>query len=109
MAIAIYLLVLVAAFYLLIVRPQRRQQMIRRHLISSVGVGDEIITNGGVFGIVRALDPQTLDLEIAPDVVIKIARAAVAQRVGPEIEEPDGGDVDAGDGPDPGSGDGGTA
>jgi preprotein translocase subunit YajC len=108
-AIAIYLVILVAAFYFLIVRPQRRQQMIRRHLISSVGVGDEIITNGGVFGVVRSLDPDTLDLEIAPGVVVKVARAAVAQRVAPVTEETyDGEGADAPDDADDADGGDGT-
>ena len=81
MVIAVYLLILVAAFYFFIVRPQRRQQMIRRQLIATVGVGDEIITSGGVFGTVVALDDETLDVEIAAGVVVKIARGAVAQRI----------------------------
>ncbi len=84
MVIAIYLLVLVAAFYFLIVRPQRRQQMLRRQMIATVGVGDEIVTSGGVHGTVVALAEETLDLEVAPGIVLKIARGAVAQRLGDE-------------------------
>lgn len=90
MVIAIYLLILVAAFYFLIVRPQRRQQMIRRQLIATVGEGDEIITSGGLFGTVVALDDETLDLEIAPGVVVKLARGAVAQKItAPEPDDDD--------------------
>ena len=81
MVIAIYLVILVAAFYFLIVRPQRRQSMIRRQIIATVGVGDEIITSGGVFGTVVAMDDETLDVEIAAGVVVKIARGAVAQKI----------------------------
>jgi preprotein translocase subunit YajC len=80
-AIAIYLVILVAAFYFLIVRPQRRQQVIRRQLIATVDVGDEIITTGGVFGTVTAMTAETLDLRIADGVVVKIARGAVAQKI----------------------------
>lgn len=87
MIIAIYLLILVAAFYFLIVRPQRRQQMLRRQLIATVGVGDEIITSGGVFGTVVAIHDETLDVEIAPGVVVKVARGAVAQKIGAEAPE----------------------
>lgn len=97
MVIAIYLLVLVAAFYFLIVRPQRRQQLLRRQMIATVGVGDEIVTSGGVHGTVVALAEETLDLEVAPGVVLKIARGAVAQRL--TDEPPAGPDADAdGDG-----------
>jgi len=94
--IAIYLVILVGAFYFLIVRPQRRQSMIRRQLIATVGVGDEIITSGGVFGTVVGLDDETLDVEIAAGVVVKIARGAVAQKI-TELDEVDEVDDDAGD------------
>jgi len=85
--IAIYLVILVAAFYFLIVRPQRRQQMIRRQIIATVDVGDEIVTSGGVFGTVAAIDAETLEVEIAPGVIVKIARGAVAQKITGHLDD----------------------
>jgi len=87
--IAIYLVLLVAAFFFLIVRPQRRQQAVRRQLLATVGVGDEVITNGGIFGTVVSLDDETLDLEIAAGVVIKVARGAIAQTLTETVYEDD--------------------
>ena len=86
MVIAIYLVILVAAFYFLIVRPQRRQSMARRQILSAVEEGDEIVTSGGVYGTVLAINDDTLDVEIASGVVVKIARGAVAARITPEPE-----------------------
>ena len=98
MVIAIYLVILVAAFFFLIVRPQRRQQMLRRQLVSTVGVGDEIITSGGVYGTVVVIDGDTLDLEIAPGVVVKLARGAVANLITEDDEyEGEGEGDDEGD------------
>src|SRR5262249_21365378 len=88
-AIAIYLVILVAAFYFLIVRPQRRNAMIRRQLLNAVEVGDEIVTTGGVYGTVVAIEDDTLEIEIAPDVVVKLARGAVGARITPESEYDD--------------------
>ena len=100
-AIAIYLVILVAAFYFLIVRPQRRNAMIRRQLLSAVQVGDEIVSTGGVYGTVVAIEDDTLDVEIAPGVVVKLARGAVGARITPESEyeddDEDAGDDDAGE------------
>jgi preprotein translocase subunit YajC len=79
--IAIYLVILVAAFYFLIVRPQRRNAMVRRQLLNAVEVGDEIVTSGGVYGTVVAIDDETLEVEIASGVVVKVVRGAVAARV----------------------------
>ena len=96
MVIAIYLVLLVAAFFFLIVRPQRRQQAVRRQLIATVVEGDEVITNGGIFGTVVDLDDETLELEIADGVVIKVARAAIAQKLTePAYDEDDDADADA--------------
>ena len=88
-AILIYLVILVAAFYFLIVRPQRRNAMIRRQLLNAVQVGDEIVSTGGVYGTVVAIEDDTLDVEIAPGVVVKLARGAVGARITPESEYDD--------------------
>jgi preprotein translocase subunit YajC len=100
--IAIYLVILVAAFYLLIVRPQRRNALVRRQLLNAVEVGDEIVTSGGVYGTVLAIDDETLDVEIAPGVVVKVARGAVAARItaGADVDADDDEDADDGDGDD---------
>ena len=94
MVIAIYLVILVAAFYFLIVRPQRRNAMVRRQLLNAVEVGDEIVTSGGVYGTVLAIDDETLEVEIAPDVVVKVARGAVAARVTAGSDEDEDEDED---------------
>ena len=96
-AILIYLVILVAAFYFLIVRPQRRNAMIRRQLLSAVRVGDEIVTTGGVYGTVVALDDDTLEVEIADGVVVKLARGAVGARITPESEYDDGAEYEDAD------------
>ena len=94
MVIAIYLVLLVAAFYFLIVRPQRRQSMIRRQLLQAVDVGDEIVTSGGIYGTVVSIDDDTLEVQIADGLIIKLARGAVAAKVGPDAPDDDDGDED---------------
>jgi preprotein translocase subunit YajC len=103
----LYLGILVAAFLLLIVRPQRRQMAAHRALVASLRVGDEVVTSGGIYGTIRGLDDGTVDLEVSSGIVLRVARGAIGQRVEPD-EDPDeiGGhaDEDADDDP----GDGGT-
>jgi len=76
----VYFALLAVAFFFLIVRPQRRQLAARRALIQAVEVGDEIITAGGIYGVVQSIDEDTMQVEIAPGVVMTLAREAVAQR-----------------------------
>lgn len=93
----LYLGILVAAFLLLIVRPQRRQMAAHRALVASLKVGDEVVTSGGIYGTILGLDDGTLDLEVASGVVLRVARGAIAQRVGPVDEVDEAADGDAGD------------
>lgn len=81
-AIAWFVL-LAAVFYLFVVRPQRRQIAAHRALVARLDVGDEVITAGGVYGTVRALHEESIELEIADGVVITLARGAIARPAGP--------------------------
>jgi preprotein translocase subunit YajC len=49
--------------------------------MSSIGVGDRIVTIGGIHGTVVELDDDTLRVEVSPGTVITIARAAVGRRL----------------------------
>lgn len=84
MILAVYIVLLVAAFFVLIVRPQRRQVAAHRALVATLAVGDEVITSGGIIGTVRRLDTDEIDLEVAPGVVIKVARGAIARLRAPD-------------------------
>ncbi len=83
MVILAYFAVIALAFFLLIVRPQRRRLAAHHALVSGLDVGDEVITTGGIFGVIRSLDDERVDLEVAEGVVISIARAAIAQSANP--------------------------
>ncbi len=76
----LYLAVLVLAFFVFVVRPQRRQMAAHRALVASVAVGDEVITNAGIFGTIVELDDAVARLDVAPGVTIRVARAAIARR-----------------------------
>ena len=52
-------------------------------------VGDEVITAGGIRGYVRQLDEEVLEVEIAPEVVVRLDRRAVAAVVQEEDDDPD--------------------
>jgi preprotein translocase subunit YajC len=102
--IAIYLVILVAAFYFLIVRPQRRNAMVRRQLLNAVEVGDEIVTTAGIYGTITDIDDDygIVTVEIAPNTDIRMARAAIAQRLVDDDEFVDV-DEDEVEGAEPGS------
>jgi len=84
----IVLLALLVLFWLFIIKPQRRRLHDQRQLHSSVAVGDEIVTMGGLLGHVRAIneDDDTLEVEIAPGTNVRVARRGVAAVLSPEEE-----------------------
>jgi|SRR5438093_10981210 len=79
MVIILYFVVIAAAFFLLIVLPQRRRATAHRALLETLAVGDEVVTIGGIFGTIREIEDDRIELEIAPQVVVTIARNAIAQ------------------------------
>ncbi|MBA3653879.1 MAG: preprotein translocase subunit YajC [Actinobacteria bacterium] len=91
----IFPLVLVAAVYFLMLRPQQQRVARQRSLIADIDVGDEVVTAGGIIGVVRRLDDERIWLEIAPTVEITLLRGAIAQRVTPPAS--DSGDLDSDD------------
>ena len=86
----IFILLLLLAFWLLLIRPAQRRQKQQQQLLSSVELGDEIVTAGGLYGTVTALEDDELRLEIAPGVEVRVARRAVAGVMSePQEEEPE--------------------
>ena len=80
---------LIAVFYFILIRPQQRRQKQHQHLIQSIGVGDEIVTIGGLFGRVRSVEDTALHIEVEDGTVMKFAKHAIARKVEPEVAEPE--------------------
>ena len=90
MAQLILLLAMLVLLWALLIRPQRARQRQQQQLLSSVEPGDEILTVGGLYGIVQEIDEDDdLVVEIADAVHVRIARRAVAGVVKPEEEAED--------------------
>jgi preprotein translocase subunit YajC len=84
------LLVIVALFvlfWLLLIRPQRRRQRAQEEMIASLRVGNEIVTAGGLYGDITAIEGDEVFVEIADGVEVRVARRAVAGVMPDEDEE----------------------
>ena len=68
-------------------RPQRQRQTQQRRLLNELEVGDEIISTGGIFGVIKEVGEVELHVEIADGLVVRMARQAVAGLV--ERDVPD--------------------
>ena len=91
----VFIVFLFAIVWLVFLMPARRRTKAHQAMQDSVELGDEIITAGGLHGFVREAGEEEIRLEIAPDVVVRLDRraiAAVARDLPDEAEEdePDG-------------------
>ena len=90
----IFILVLLLLMWFVLIRPQRRRQVEQQRMMNSLEVGKEIVTAGGLYGTVTALDDDEVRLRIAPEVEVKVAKRAIAGVLSAEdeldaAEEPD--------------------
>jgi preprotein translocase subunit YajC len=84
----VFILVLLVLMWFMLIRPQRRRQLDAQRMIKSLEVGKEIVTAGGLYGTVTALEGDEVRMEIAAGIEVRIAKRAVAAIVS-EDEEPD--------------------
>jgi preprotein translocase subunit YajC len=84
------LFIIVIAFlflYFVLVRPQKRRQLEQQRMLNDVSVGDEIVTAGGIYGEITAVDDEDVRVRIAPDLEVRVARRAIAGVTRPEADE----------------------
>ena len=77
----LFLVLMMVVFYFMLIRPQKKRADQHRNLVNSLEVGDEVVTIGGLFGRIGALDDEGLDLEIAPGTTVRVLKSAVARKV----------------------------
>jgi len=76
------LLIILIPFGLLVwlmIVPQRKQRARQQQLLSSLAVGDEVITAGGVIGVITHIEDQLVHLEVDHDVVIRVSRSSISR------------------------------
>jgi preprotein translocase subunit YajC len=90
------LLLIVLAFWLLVIRPARKRQNEMSRIQNSVAVGSEVMLGSGIYGTVASVGDDTLTVTVAPGTDIKVAKQAVVRVIEetpatPPSEPPAGG------------------
>lgn len=75
------ILVALVAFWAVVMRPARNQQRKVQQLQAELLVGQEVVLSAGIFGTIRALTDTRAEVEVAPGVVLTVARQVVVRRV----------------------------
>ena len=85
MGLAILPLIFVAMWFFTI-RPQQQRLRNQRALVHSLQAGDEVITVGGLIGVIKVLDEREVKLDVGAGVEVRVARTAIQARLGPAPE-----------------------
>jgi len=81
----IFLLQMVAIgviFYMLLIRPQRKEQERHKTMIQQLKKGDEVVTNGGIIGTVVHAQDDRLTIKTAENTRLVVQRGRIAQLLG---------------------------
>jgi preprotein translocase subunit YajC len=74
------LIVLAGVFWFMIMRPQQRRTAEHKRLLSDVKQGDKVVAAGGLIGTVRRVDDDSLSLQVAENVVLKVDKGSVTKK-----------------------------
>lgn len=77
----IILPLMIVVFYFLLIRPQQKRHKEHQAMLSRLGVGDEVVTAGGLLGRVTEVGDSFITVEIADGVRIKVQRQQITQLV----------------------------
>jgi preprotein translocase subunit YajC len=86
------LVLILAAAYLLLIRPARKRAQDVNALQRSLTVGVDVMLTSGIFGHVTHIDGDRVQVEVAPGVVVTVHRGAIGKVVGEVASDPDDGD-----------------
>ena len=87
MGFLIVMVLLLVVMYVLMIRPQRQRQRQQQVMIDGAGVGDDILTTGGIYGTITRAEGDDVVVEIADDLSVHMTRRGIAAVLPPEQEE----------------------
>jgi len=74
------LIILFVIFYFLLIRPQQKRAKEHKQMISAIQKGDQVVTTGGMHGRVDLIDEDTVSVEVAEGVKVKVSKEAISVR-----------------------------
>lgn len=69
--------ILFVVFYFLLIRPQSKRAKEHKAMVEAVGKGDEVITQGGLYGKITEVSEEYLQVQLADNVEVKVQRGAI--------------------------------
>ena len=89
MQFVIIMALMLGVMYVLMIRPQRQRQAQQQSMLDNAGVGDDILTSGGIYGTITQVDGDDVVVELAPNLTVHMTRRGIAAVLPPEEDEED--------------------
>ena len=74
----IFLVVIFAVFYFLMIRPQRKRQKEHQQLVQELQKGDKVVTAGGIYGVIESTSEDSIVIKVESGALLRVARNSVA-------------------------------
>jgi preprotein translocase subunit YajC len=71
------LVVIMVIFYVMLILPAQRRQKKTNEMLGALKSGDKVLTSGGIYGTIVGLESDAVQLRIADQVKVKVARSAI--------------------------------
>ncbi len=71
------LILLFVVFYFLLIRPQQKKAKQQKQFIDNLKKGDDVVTSGGLYGKITGITDDTITLEIAEKIRVRVLKSAV--------------------------------
>jgi len=85
----IIMVLMLGVMYVLMIRPQRQRQAQQQSMIGDAGVGDDVLTTGGIYGTITHAEGDDIVVEIASGLTGHMTRRGIAAVLPPEDEDDD--------------------
>jgi preprotein translocase subunit YajC len=83
----IIMALMLGVMYVLMIRPQRQRQAQQQSMIDNAGVGDDVLTTGGIYGTITQIEGDDVVVELAPSLTVHMTRRGIAAVLPPEEDE----------------------
>ena len=87
MQFLIIMALMLGVMYVLMIRPQRQRQAQQQSMIDNAGVGDDVLTTGGIYGTITQIEGDDVVVELAPSLTVHMTRRGIAAVLPPEEDE----------------------
>jgi preprotein translocase subunit YajC len=76
--IIVFLVLIAAVFYFLMIRPQRKRAKEQKQMMEALKKGDKVITAGGIYGVIESISDDSIIIKVESGATMRVAKGSIA-------------------------------